>query len=399
MDERINITDAVEITNNRVRPFKGQRRYLATGDLVDDEINEMVFVDYESKPSRADLLVTKGEIIVARMQSTNKVLLIDDKTEDIIVSTGFLTLLPKSGFKAAYLAHYFRSDIFQRQKDRYCSGATQKAINNGSFSKLRIPSYPLDDQKKVAKILDHVEYLRQKRKQSLQLLDDFLCATFLDMFGDPMQNPKKLPQKKIGDIGEVITGNTPSRYKKEYYGDYIEWIKSDNINTPQFILTKAEEYLSKKGLKVGRIAPKGSVLVTCIAGTPDCIGNAAMADRDVAFNQQINAFVPGKEILQTVFFAQVLFCKKLIQQASTNSMKGLVSKGKFSEIKVLTPPTEQQNRFNVVFNKVASMRLQQQKCALELDNQFNALAQNVFGEKELRDVPFRDTQLEWSVPK
>jgi len=382
MNKQVNIIDAVEIINNRVRPFKGQRRYLATGDLAGDEINETAFVDYESRPSRADLLVNEGEIIVARMQATNKVLLIDDTTKDLIVSTGFLTLAPKKGFDIRYLVHYFRSDVFQRQKDRYCSGATQKAINNGAFEKLCVPSYPLDEQRKIAKILSQVELLRQKRKQSFLFLNDFLHATFLHMFGDPIQNPNNLTQKKIGELGKVITGNTPPRHKKEYYGNYIEWIKSDNINTPQFTLTRAEEYLSEKGAGVGRVAPKGSVLVTCIAGTPDCIGNIAMADREVAFNQQINAFVPGGEISQTIFFAQVLFCKKLIQQTSTNSMKGLVSKGKFSEIKIIVPPKKQQNRFEAIFDRVVILRLQQQRSALELDNHFNVLIQKVFGEAE-----------------
>lgn len=376
--KQVNITESVEIMNNRVKPFSGQRRYLATGDLAGDEISGIAPVDFETKPSRADLLVDEGDIIIARMQATNKVLLIDQTNKDLIVSTGFLTLRPRKGFDHTYLTHFFRSEIFQRQKDQHCSGATQKAINNGAFEKLSIPSYPLVEQKKIAETLNCADALRQKREQSLRLLDEFLHATFLDSFGDPITNPKGILQKKIGDLGQVITGNTPSRQKSEYYGNYIEWIKSDNINTPQFTLTQAEEYLSEAGAKVGRMAPNGSVLVTCIAGTPSCIGNIAMADRDVAFNQQINAFVPGKEISQKVFFTQILFCKQLVRQASTNSMKGMVSKGKFSEIKILVPPKEQQSRFDEIFDKVANMRTQYQMSALELNNQLNALTQKYF---------------------
>lgn len=376
--KRININESVEITNNRVKPFSGQRRYLATGDLAGNEISGMASVDYEAKPSRADLLVNEGDIIVARMQATNKVLLIDKTNKDLIVSTGFLTLKPQKGFDHTYLTHFFRSEIFQRQKDQYCSGATQKAINNGAFEKLFIPSHTSVEQKKIAEVLDCADTLRQKRELSLQLLDEFLRATFLNSFGDPIANPKGIHQKKIGDLGQVITGNTPSRQKSEYFGNYIEWIKSDNINTPQFTLTQAEEYLSKAGAKVGRIAPSGSLLVTCIAGTPSCIGNIAMVDRDVAFNQQINAFVPGKEISQKVFFTQILFCKQLIRQASTNSMKGMVSKGKFSEIKILVPPKEQQSRFDEIFDKVANIRSQCQMSAVEINNQFSALTQKYF---------------------
>ena len=68
------VIEAVEIKNNRVKPFVGERRYLATGDLARDEINDLVSVDYKTKPSRADLLVREGDIIIARMQATNKVL-------------------------------------------------------------------------------------------------------------------------------------------------------------------------------------------------------------------------------------------------------------------------------------------------------------------------------------
>ena len=56
----VGIDAAVEITNNRVQPFKGERQYLATGDLSDDGVDGLVAVDYESKPSRADLLVDEG---------------------------------------------------------------------------------------------------------------------------------------------------------------------------------------------------------------------------------------------------------------------------------------------------------------------------------------------------
>ena len=213
MKRWINISDAVEITNNRVKPFKGERRYLATGDLIGDAVNEsIVSVDYENKPSRADLLVEEGNIIVARMQATNKVLLIDEATEDLIVSTGFLTLQPKKDFDSSYLAHYFRSDVFQKKKDKYCSGATQKAINNGAFAKLQVPSYSLDEQKRIANILDQADALRQKRKQSLQLLDDFLNASFLHLFGDPLRNDKKWPVKKLGEVSSVKIGPLEAFY-------------------------------------------------------------------------------------------------------------------------------------------------------------------------------------------
>ena len=116
--------------------------------------------------------------------------------------------------------------------------------------------------------------LRAKRREALAQLDTLLQSTFLDMFGDPVTNPMGWDTSALGEVGEVITGNTPSRKHPEYYGEDIEWIKSDNINDPSFVLTEAEERLSVAGKAVARTSPRGSILVTCIAGSPSCIGNA-----------------------------------------------------------------------------------------------------------------------------
>ena len=295
------------------------------------------------------------------------------------VSTDCLVAQPIKGQRMLTKCYYYYLKSNIRLLQQGFKGAGLKHTSKGYIASIELPEIAFDRQMEIVAGLDLVEKLRQMRKQSVQLIDGFLHAMFIDMFGDPMSNPRRLEVKKIGDIGQVITGNTPSRQKSEYYGNHIEWIKSDNINTPQFTLTKAKEYLSCKGTEVGRIAPKGSVLVTCIAGSPECIGNVAMAELGVACNQQINAFVPGVEISQKVFFAQVLFCKELIQQASTNGMKGLVSKGKFCDTKILVPPKDQQDKFDQVFNKVACLRDQFQMSALELENQFNALIQTYFG--------------------
>jgi len=165
------------------------------------------------------------------------------------------------------------------------------------------------------------------------------------MFGDPVTNPKGWNRAKIKALGKVTTGNTPSRKHSEYYGTYIEWIKSDNINTPHYFLTTAEEFLSQEGYKVARTAPKNSILVTCIAGSRECIGNAAMADREVAFNQQINSVTPPEHVDPYFFFVQILLAKKLIQAASTDSMKGLVSKSRFEQIELIEPPLPDQELF------------------------------------------------------
>jgi type I restriction enzyme S subunit len=198
------------------------------------------------------------------------------------------------------------------------------------------------------------------------------------MFGDPVKNPKDWEKKTLKEFGEIITGNTPSREKPEFYGDYIEWIKSNNINTPYIYLTRSEEMLSEKGVKVGRIAPINSVLVTCIAGSLSCIGNVAIADRDVAFNQQINAIVPNETVNTTFLYHLILNTKEYIQSHSTQSMKGMVSKGVFGSISFIMPPIEAQMNFAEFTKRVENMITSQNQSSLEINNLFDALMQKAF---------------------
>ena len=227
-------------------------------------------------------------------------------------------------------------------------------------------------------ILDKADALRAKRREALAQLDTLTQSIFLDMFGDPVTNPKKWTTSTLGQVGEVITGNTPSRNRPEYYGEDIEWIKSDNINDPSFLLTEAEERLSVAGKAVARTVPRGSILVTCIAGSPSCIGNAAVADREVAFNQQINAFVPGECIALWFAFGIFLVGKRLVNSASTNSMKGMVSKSAFSAISIPIPPMLLQHRFAAIVESVEHQKAHQRAHLAKLDTLFASLHYRAF---------------------
>ncbi|MCS6153579.1 restriction endonuclease subunit S [Shewanella baltica] len=263
--------------------------------------------------------------------------------------------------------------------DQAHGGVGLKHITKGKLEAVEIPLPPLAEQKRIAAILDKADAIRRKRKQAIQLADDFLRSVFLDMFGDPVTNPKDWEVKAIKELATVTTGNTPSRKVPEYFGNDVEWIKSDNINTPHHILTTATEYLSHEGVKVARTVPKGSTLITCIAGSFDCIGNAAFTDREVSFNQQINALTPKSDIVLSWFlYALVLFSKKVIQKASTNSMKGMVSKGKLEEVELILPPIEKQREFEFMFDKQVLM-VERMNCSYESSSDnFNSLSQKAF---------------------
>jgi len=258
------------------------------------------------------------------------------------------------------------------------TGSTFKQVNRTHIAEWGIPLPPLPEQKRIAAILDKADAIRRKRQQAIQLADDFLRAVFLDMFGDPVTNPKGWNIRPIKEMAKVTTGNTPPRDKPEYYGDFIEWIKSDNINTPSDFLTVATEYLSEAGCMVGRRVPAGSTLLTCIAGSFDCIGNSAYADREVSFNQQINALTPVPGVNGIFLYALSKYCKKAIQAASTGGMKGMVSKGKLEEVRFICPPESMQQKFAEAFHRYQGLRKGMEHSQDGLSDEFSSISQKAF---------------------
>ncbi|MEI6268212.1 MAG: restriction endonuclease subunit S [Methylococcaceae bacterium] len=282
-------------------------------------------------------------------------------------------LKPKDGLDLKFLCRVLENyDV-----SPFIKGATRAKLTKGDAFTIPIPFPSFAEQKRIAAILDKADRLHRKNQQAIQLSDQFLRSLFMDLFGDPVTNPKGWEVKPICKIAIVKTGNTPSRAESEYYGDYIEWIKSDNINTPHHILTTASEYLSKEGYEVGRKVSEGATLITCIAGSFNCIGNIAFADREVCFNQQINALIP-MTVKPWFLYALILFSKKKIQAASTNAMKGMVSKGVLEKIEVICPPEDLQIKFEKIFENQREIMVQTEKSRQLADNAFFALSQKAF---------------------
>jgi type I restriction enzyme, S subunit len=236
---------------------------------------------------------------------------------------------------------------------------------------------PIEEQRRIVKVLDRADELCAKRREALAHLDDLARSIFLDMFGDPVTNARCWPSRRMGEVGLVTTGNTPPRAIGDHYGDYIEWIKSDNIVPQLTYLTQASERLSQAGRRVARTAAPGSVLVTCIAGSPASIGNAAIADREVAFNQQINAIKP--HTMDSLFlFGQLLVGKKLVQEQSTGGMKGLVNKSRFESIRLIDPPARLQHDFARRFAEVERLKLAERTALAKLHALFASLRNRAF---------------------
>lgn len=339
--------DCISVVGTTPSRFQGTKKYVSTGAVAANEIDEseVVEVTYEERPSRANLSAEAGDILFAKMQGTRKTLLLDSETEENVYSTGFYAIRANPEVITTECLYYLvDSELFLAQKDKNCSGATQKAITNGGLAKIEIRVPPLSEQGILTDKLRYLTQLIADKKKQLDLLDEVIKSRFIEMFGDPKDNPKGYVKKLLKDTCRVITGNTPSRAVSEYYGDHIEWIKTDNIVSGLLSPTSATESLSEKGMAVSRTVESGAILMACIAGSIASIGRVCVTDRKVAFNQQINAIVPSN---YNILFLYVMLqiSKEYLVDEINMALKGILSKSKLEEKTFYVPPIELQNQF------------------------------------------------------
>lgn len=158
-----------------------------------------------------------------------------------------------------YFYHLLGSEHLKRRFSALAAGAVVKNLNIDLVKGVEIPLPPLAEQKRIAAILDKADAVRRKRQQAIQLADDFLRAVFLEMFGDPVTNPKGFQKGAITELADVITGQA---FKSdEYIGDsdaavrlcrgtntltgYFDW--SDTAYWPEDKLEGLEKYLISDG--------------------------------------------------------------------------------------------------------------------------------------------------------
>ena len=198
------------------------------------------------------------------------------------------------------------------------------------------------------------------------------------MFGNPKDNPKGYAKKLLKETCKIITGNTPSRAVTEYYGDDIEWIKTDNIVEGILYPTTAAESLSEKGMAVGRTVEKDSILMACIAGSLSSIGRVCLIDRKVAFNQQINAIEPIQ--YNTLFlYVMLQLSKEYLIEEINMALKGILSKSKLEEKMFILPPMGLQQQFAAFVEQTDKSKFEIQKSLEKLEILKKSLMQQYFG--------------------
>ena len=384
--EKVKILKAVDIINDSVSEYEGERPFLSTGDLNLSTITNLELHTFSEKPSRANQNVSSGDLILARMQGTVKVKLINNEDENIIVSTGFLVLRPKINADSKYLFHLLKSSNFQNDKDKLCTGATQKAINNSNFEKLEIPLPNLATQQRIAAILDQADAIIQNNRAIVQKYDALTQSLFLDMFGDPVKNEKGWEVVQVENVASnekhsIKAGPFGSSLKKEFYVEkgykiygQEQVIKDDMSYGDYYIDEKKYKELESCRVK------EGDILISLV-GTYGKVSIIPDNFEEGIINPRLMKISPNKNIIRPDFLKFLLqssYVEKQLKNHSRGGTMDIINVGIIRKLFIPLPSLEMQNQFA---ERVAVIEAQKQKAQLELaksEELFQSLLQRAF---------------------
>ncbi|EPX9364574.1 restriction endonuclease subunit S [Aeromonas veronii] len=317
--------------------------------------------------------LNSGDILIARMPDPiGRACIFPQLHKECVTVVDICVVRPKNeNVDSKWLMHCINSREFNNQVLNYVTGTTRQRISRGNLSNLNIALPPLKEQKRIAAILDKADAIRQKRQQAIALADDFLRSVFLDMFGDPITNPKGWDLSTIGKLGNVITGSTPSSKKTGMFDGDIPFVTPGDLETD----APVSRTLTDEGALNSRTCRKGTTLVCCIGAT---IGKIGIASRTSAFNQQINAIEWGSEIDDEFGFFAMKLMKATIISSAIQTTLPILNKSAFSALAMYLPPKDLQIKFSKIYKSTYQLNGVNKKFTINSNILFDSLLQKSF---------------------
>ncbi|WP_163121108.1 restriction endonuclease subunit S [Acinetobacter portensis] len=157
--------------------------------------------NYTKREVRGTNIARRGDLLVSWSASLG---VYEWNGQDACINQHIFKVVPNEKIDKDYLKRALELSIVEMESQVH--GATMKHITRGKFLGNKIPLPPIEEQRRIASILDKAEELRQKRQQAIEKLDQLLQATFIDMFGDPVNNPKGWNKVRFEEAVEFLTG-------------------------------------------------------------------------------------------------------------------------------------------------------------------------------------------------
>lgn len=258
-------------------------------------------------------------------------------------------------------------------------GATMKHLTKPVFDALPFYLPPLEEQRRIAALLDKVNDLIAKRRAQLDKLDLLVKARFVEMFGKPDFISQLWDISTFGKEFLVTSGGTPSTTEPTYWeGGTVSWIGS-NMCQDTILYQNDGKFITQSGLEhsSAKIFPSGTVLVALVGAT---IGKTALLRFDTATNQNVAAIdvLGNRKFCPEFVFYELQMLYRKFQEIGSGKFK-MANQGFIRGLPTICPPVELQKEFAIFVELIQKSKLTIQQSLDKLEILKKALMQQYFG--------------------
>lgn len=354
---------------------------IAAIDKDTKKITSPSYILGKDAPSRARQIIKTGDVLVSTVRpNLNSVALVTEDFNNATASTGYTVIRPLlDKLDSNYLFHWVKTSQFISEMVQQSSGASYPAVSDKIVLNSEIPLPPLPEQRRIAAILDKADELRQKRRQAIEKLDQLLQATFIDMFGDPVSNPKGWDKVALHNICTQIVDcphSTP-----EWTQEGIICLRTSNLTKGGWIWEDTR-YISfseyQERTKRSKIY-EGDIILSR-EGT---IGIAAIVPENLqlSLGQRLVQLTPDSKRISSEFLLQVLLYDLDPIRISTllvGSTSKHINVKDLRALKVYIPPHDSQKKFSMLSKYINEQKIALKKSLVKLDDLFTSLQQRAF---------------------
>ena len=282
-------------------------------------------------------------------------------------------LKPKEGLDVDYLCY----SLMFYDVTGLVNGATRQKLTQADMRKMEIPFLPLDEQRKIATVLDKVSDLIAKRRQQLDKLDEMVKARFVEMFGDPVSNSLNLPLLSLPQLGEFGRGVSKHRPRNapELLGGQYPLIQTGEVANSELYISSFENTYSELGFKQSKMWKAGTLCITIAAN----IAKTAILAFDACFPDSVVGFVANEKTNNIFIHYWFGFFQQILEAQAPESAQKNINLKILSELKVIVPSMELQDQFAAFVEQTENTKTTISRSLEKLETLKKALMQEYFG--------------------
>jgi type I restriction enzyme S subunit len=280
-----------------------------------------------------------------------------------------------------FLYWALRTIDLTRETDRAAMGQT---LNKKKLANIAIPVPPLDEQRRIVRVLDNVDALRAKRRKAIALLDDLRPAIFLDMFDNPVSNPKGWPMVRLAELGSLDRGVSKHRPRNapELLGGKYPLVQTGDVAASQGYVTEWKATYSDIGLAQSKLWPSGTLCITIAAN----IAKAGILKFNACFPDSVVGFSSTPDIVEYVQ-VWLSFHQEDLERLAPESAQKNINLGVLRGLDIPKPDSDLISSFAERIRAINTLKVALRSHLTELDALFASLQHRAFRSELWADTP------------